>query len=57
MTRATDERTAPDTASGAVLLHPPGGARGPVVVPVLTEREFWRAVAVAVRTPVRRRRR
>ncbi len=57
MTRATDERTAPDTASGAVLLHPPGGARGPVVVPVLTEPEFWRAVAMAVRAPVRRRRR
>jgi len=44
MTPALDERTAPDTASGAVLFHPPSPHRD--LAP--TEREFWRAVAASV---------
>ena len=64
MSPALDERTAPDAASGAVLLHPadptpdPAGraAVRPAVhaadhagaVPPWDERDFWRAVAASV---------
>ncbi len=44
MTPATDERTAPDTASGAVLFHPPPPRRD--LAP--TQRQFWRAVGATV---------
>jgi hypothetical protein len=59
MSPAFDERTAPDAASGAVLPHPPGPDRvpDPVAVPVLTERDFWRAAALSVLSNVRLRRR
>ncbi|WP_377641059.1 hypothetical protein [Oryzobacter terrae] len=49
MTPATDERTAPDTASGAVLFHPPS----PLHEVALTEREFWRAVGATVLATLR----
>jgi hypothetical protein len=54
MTPGTDERTAPDTASGAVLLGQLTVLDQPPVR--LTERAFWRAVAATL-VPVPRRRR
>ena len=48
MTPALDERTAPDTASGAVLFHPVPPPVPGTRVPVLSERDFWRAVAATV---------
>ena len=44
MTPATDERTAPDTASGAELFHPSPPRRD--LAP--TQRQFWRAVGATV---------
>ena len=49
MSPALDERTAPDTASGAVLFHPVPGTP----VPVLSERDFWRAVAATALATLR----
>lgn len=59
MSPTTDERTAPDTASGAVPPPRPGPEHvsDHVAVPVLTEREFWRAAALSVMAGVRLRRR
>jgi hypothetical protein len=57
MSPATDEHTAPDHESGAVLLHGSDDARTPVPPAVVTEREFWRAVAVTVVPALRPRRR
>ena len=53
MTPALDRRTAPDTVSGAVLFHPvsPPGPGTPV--PVLTDRDFWRAVAASALVTLR----
>ena len=64
MSPALDERTAPDAASGAVLLHPVDPRLDPAVraavrpaanpagdagaVPPWDERDFWRAVAATV---------
>ena len=57
MSRALDERTAPDTVSGAVLLHPVDPTVDPATdqatdhagaVPPWDERDFWRAVAATV---------
>ena len=44
MSPALDGRTAPDTASGAVLFR----RTSPIPVPTLRERDFWRAVAGTV---------
>ena len=44
MRLATDERTAPATASGAVPFTPRADGRDAV----LTERDFWRAVGATV---------
>lgn len=49
MSPATDERTAPDRASGAVSFHPPNG----LDEVVLTERAFWRAVGATVLATLR----
>ncbi len=48
MTPATNERTAPEAPSGAVLLTPADGGDA-----VLTERDFWRAVGVSVLATLR----
>lgn len=54
MTPATDQRTVPDTVSGAVLL----GLHTAIDRPTarLTERDFWRAVAATLVLVPRRRR-
>ncbi len=54
MTPATDQRAAPDTASGAVLLGQHTALDRPTAR--LTERDFWRAVAATVVLVPRRRR-
>ena len=54
MTPGTDERTAPDTASGAVS-SPPRRARSNSSPTHLTERAVWHAVAATL-VPVPRRR-
>ena len=53
MSPALDERTAPDTASGAVRFHPGDAAGHPTAPPPLRERDFWRAVAVTVLATLR----
>ena len=52
MSPALDERTAPDTASGAVPFRP-GDAACPTAPPPLLERDFWRAVAVTTLATLR----
>ena len=53
MSPALDERTAPDTASGAVLFHPDPPPVPGTRVPVLSERDFWRAVAATALATLR----
>ena len=53
MSPALDERTAPDAASGAVLLHPGDPTVHATAVPPLSERDFWHAVAVTVLATLR----
>ena len=53
MSPALDERTAPDTASGAVLFHPVPPPVPGTPVPPLTERDFWRAVAATALVTLR----
>lgn len=53
MSRALDERTAPDTASGAVLFHPVPHLVSGARAPVLSERDFWRAVAATALATLR----
>lgn len=55
MTLGTDEHTAPDPASGAVLLQQHAAFDDPSAR--LTERAFWRAVAATVAASIRPRRR
>jgi hypothetical protein len=56
MSPALDERTDPDTASGAVSFHPrhhrhPGA--GPADAPLLSERDFWLAVRATLLATLR----
>ncbi|HET6968551.1 MAG TPA: hypothetical protein VFI44_09750 [Ornithinibacter sp.] len=48
MSPALDERTAPDTVSGAVPLQRVDPTAHTTEVPPLSARDFWRAVGVTV---------
>jgi hypothetical protein len=53
MSPTLEQRTAPDTASGAVLLHPQVPVAGRVTTPPLPERDFWVAVGATVLATLR----
>lgn len=53
MSPALDERTAPDTASGAVPSHRLDPTVRVTAVPPLSGRDFWRAVVVTVLATLR----
>ena len=57
MRPALDERAAPDPVSGAVSFHPDPAVSfhpdPPLAVPILSERDFWRAVGATVLATLR----
>jgi hypothetical protein len=53
MSPALDERTAPDTASGAVSFHPRHAGAGRAGAPLLSERDFWLAVRATLLATLR----
>jgi len=53
MSPTLEQRTAPDTASGAVPLHPQIPVADRVTTPRLSERDFWVAVGATVLATLR----
>jgi hypothetical protein len=53
MSPTLEQRTAPDTASGAVPFHPRIPVADPVTTRPLSEREFWVAVCATVLATLR----
>jgi hypothetical protein len=53
MSPTLEQRTAPDTASGAVPLHPHIPVADRVTTPPLSERDFWVAVRATVLATLR----